>query len=586
MDNIQTLLCNLREDVCCPICSDTFTDPKQLTCLHSFCLQCLKRWHQTSQTTVGRQDSVICPTCRGLSTVPANGDLKDLPTSFYLNGLIDVLAIKDCNNTQVTCGNCDRKSSEASYCFQCCIFYCVECITAHNKIRNSKDHRALALKDFQDKDFEDLLKRPAFCSKQQHQNEELKYFCKTCETAVCQTCSFLEHSGHALVEHIEDEAKRQKNEIKTLIKTQRKNLQAKKEIVSQLNEDFANMIQQGIDLKANVQMFAEKLIGVIEAKKQNVLAAVENQTEKSLESLATQKRKIEDEIRMVESSLEKADKLLTQGANAEIIQLKKSLVAVFKEVVQTVPISCDPEGLLAVVFMENQKLSDTVQSEEIGSLEILQQTKTSQSIAEGKGLNEAFAVISRNLSSQGTSSRGHSPSPSGCRYVLLEQGSSLQSMLLVKPFQIKAVSLFGKQGSSVGMFDIPWGVAVSDSDEIAVTDRWNHRVQLFDSSGKYLRSFGRQGNKQGEFIHPTGICFDNNRNILVADSGNNRIQIFSGEGRYMGMFTGMFTRLAKPCGLSLDSNANVIVADSDNKVITIFSTDGELHNEDRLAGFV
>ena len=247
------------------------------------------------------------------------------------------------------------------------------------------------------------------------------------------------------------------------------------------------------------------------------------------------------------------------------------------------PISCGPEGLPAVVFMENQKLSDTVQSEEIVSLEILQQTKASQSIAEGKGLNEAFAgheaqftlttrnaqgkqcynkndvatveirdkrerecvaevrindntngiynisysprvqgrwsiivkengehvhgspfpllvkayeqaVISRNLSSQGKSSRGHPPSPSGCRYVLQEQGSSLQSMLVVKPFQIKGVSLFGKQGSSVGMFDIPWGVAVSYSDEIAVTDRWNHRAQIFDSTSKYLRSFGCQGN--------------------------------------------------------------------------------------------
>ena len=88
------------------------------------------------------------------------------------------------------------------------------------------------------------------------------------------------------------------------------------------------------------------------------------------------------------------------------------------------------------------------------------------------------AVVSRNLSSHGKSSRGHSAFPSGSHSVLLEQASSLQSMLLVKPFQIKAVSLFGKQGSSVAMFDIPWGVAVSDRDEIAVSDRWNHRVQL------------------------------------------------------------------------------------------------------------
>ena len=52
-------------------------------------------------------------------------------------------------------------------------------------MRSNKDHRVLALKDFQDKDYEDVLKRPAFCRKQEHTKEELKFFCKNCETAVC-----------------------------------------------------------------------------------------------------------------------------------------------------------------------------------------------------------------------------------------------------------------------------------------------------------------------------------------------------------------------------------------------------------------
>ena len=48
----------------------------------------------------------------------------------------------------------------------------------------------------------------------------------------------------------------------------------------------------------------------------------------------------------------------------------------------------DPEaGLLArFTFVENQKLLNTVNAEEIGSLEILHQTKPSQCIAKGKGL--------------------------------------------------------------------------------------------------------------------------------------------------------------------------------------------------------
>ena len=202
--DIQAFLSDLREEVSCPICSEIFTDPRHLPCLHSFCLHCLKRWHQTSQSTTNSQGMITCPTCRALSTVPESGDLNDLPTSFYQNGLIDVLAIRECNNTQVTCGNCGEKSSDVSYCFDCCIFYCEECATAHKKMRSNKHHRALALKEFNDKNYEDVLKRPSFCSKQRHQNEELKYYCKNCQMAVCQTCSSLEHSGHAL-EHIEDE---------------------------------------------------------------------------------------------------------------------------------------------------------------------------------------------------------------------------------------------------------------------------------------------------------------------------------------------------------------------------------------------
>ena len=664
----QAWLHNLREEVSCPVCSEIFTDPRHLPCLHSFCLACLKRWHQTSQGTTNRQDLITCPTCRAPTSVPESGDLNDLPTSFYQNGLIDVLAIKECNNTQVTCGNCGEKSFDSSYCFECCIFYCEDCVTAHKKMRSSKNHRVLALKEFNDKDYEDILKRPAFCPKQRHQNEELKYYCKNCKTAVCQTCSSVEHSGHAL-EHIEDEAERQKTVIRTLMKTQRQNLQLKKNIVSQLEESCVKVLQKSENTKTNIQLFVEKLKAVIDAKQERLFAAVENQTEKSLENLTKESSKIAENIKAMESSLEKADKLLSQGTNAEIIQLKKSLESISEYFVQIESDFLDPESFQSfesLDFVENENLLDTVNIEEIGILEIPQQTKASQSIAEGKGLNETLAgreaqfvlttktaegrqcynkrdrvmveirdergrecgtevrisdnkngqykisyslkeqgrysisikvngehvrgspfdllvkareqVVSfGNLSARVKNSVGHSPLPSASRFFSPEQEACSQAMS-VKPFQFKPVLSFGEKGSSVGMFNRPWGVAVSDTDEIAVTDYWNHRVQIFDSGGNYLRSFGRGGTNQGEFNCPLGICFDNNGNIFVADSSNHRIQIFSGEGKYRGMFGGkgsLDSQLSNPWGLSLDANGNIIVADSGNKLIKIFSTDGK-----------
>ena len=75
-----------------------------------------------------------------------------------MKNLLDTLAIKECNTSKVTCGNCDEKHEEKTYCFHCGKFWCKDCLNAHNILKENKEHRVLALKDFQDKDFEDVLK--------------------------------------------------------------------------------------------------------------------------------------------------------------------------------------------------------------------------------------------------------------------------------------------------------------------------------------------------------------------------------------------------------------------------------------------
>ena len=52
------------------------------------------------------------------------------------------------------------------------------------------------------------------------------------------------------------------------------------------------------------------------------------------------------------------------------------------------------------------------------------------------------------------------------------------------------------------MLSFPWGVAVNERNEIAVTDNDNNRLQVFSSDGTYLRSFGTKENKQGNFNFP------------------------------------------------------------------------------------
>ena len=613
--DLTTLFYNLREEVSCSVCSDLFTDPKHLSCLHSFCLKCLKGWYETC----GGGDAIRCPKCQTFSQVPASGDLKDLPTSFYLNGLIDVLAIKECSKTQVKCGNCDQKTSVASYCFQCCIFYCEECLIGHNIMRDKKEHRVLAVKEFQYKDYEDVLKRPVFCSRQGHQKKKLKLFCKECETAVCQTCVMLDHNGHKLT-LIEEEAENQRLEIKTVMETQRHNLDEKMNVVAQLDEDYAKVIQQSETLKGNVQKFADGLIKTIQAKMQNVIDAIENQTKKSLERLTAKRGEIQRQINVIESSLEEADKLLKRSTTAEVVQLKKTLQTIFQGVDETKPFVHDRSSLKAFVFVENQKMLDVVNGDEIGCLEEDNRTNAKESLAEGEGLKEGtvgrkaqFNLITRNAERKQGYDEGdrvtlefkdeqgqecvmelriddnkdgiynirYFPSVQGTIKLLVKvnaehiHGSPFA--VIVKPFQVKPVLCIGKEGLGAGTFQYPKQVAVNDRDEIVVADNGNHRVQLFNSKGAFLRSFGREGKNPGEFNFPHGIAINKYRSIFVAENGNHRIQILSWEGRHLRSFGGkgsLDSQLFSPRGLSLDSSGNIIVADTGNKLIKVFTPDG------------
>ena len=486
-------------------------------------------------------------------------------------------------------------------------------------MRDKKEHRVLAVKEFHDKDYKDVLKRPVFCSKEGHEKEELKYYCKECETALCQTCVTLDHGGHVL-KLIDEEAKNKTLEIKSILQTQREGLDAKLKVIAQLDEDRAKVIQQSEIATRDVQRFADGLIKTIQAKMQNIITTIENQTKKSLESLKAKRSEIQQQINVTESSVEEADKLLKRSTTAEVVQLKKSLQTIFQGLNQIEPFVYDPSSLETFVFVENQKMIDTVNSEEIGILEKLYPTKPRESLAEGEGLKEGtvarkaqFNLITKNAESKkwynkqdrvtveikdeqerecltevpihdnkdGTYKITYYPGNQGTFKLLVkvngEHISCSPFTVIFKPFQVKPVLSFGKKGSGDGMFKDPMGVAVSDRDEILVADNENNQVQVFDSNGTFLRCLGRKGENTREFNHPVGIAIDKGGNIFISEWNNHRVQIFSWEGRNLGSFGSqgsLDSQLTYPWGLSLDSTGNVIVADTGNKLIKIFTPDG------------
>ena len=111
--DIKPLLDNLHEEVPCSVCMTTFTEPKILPCLHTFCLHYSNGILRNS----GRHDIIACPECRREVQVPSSGNLNDLPKNLRINSFLDVRVTKECHNAGVKCANCDESSRHSSYCF-------------------------------------------------------------------------------------------------------------------------------------------------------------------------------------------------------------------------------------------------------------------------------------------------------------------------------------------------------------------------------------------------------------------------------------------------------------------------------------
>ena len=509
----------LHDEVCCSVCLLTFTDPKQLPCLHSFCLHCLNGLVRTSDFN---GPFLTCPQCNKRLKIPGSGSPSELPSNLRINSLLNILAIKECKTktaeVKVKCENCDKRSDKTSYCFQCYSFWCEECIIGHNIIRANKEHRTLALNDFQDQDIEDLLRRPAFCHEEYHEKEQMKFFCKDCEVAICNTCVLTLHDNHSKM--LVQEAKNaRKTKINSVIKSLNETAQDGRREAEKFDLKSAEIQMKVADVKGKVQTKVDQIIATIEARKQDILNAVRSQASISLEPLTKKKAEVENRVKKLDSAIEQTEFLMKQNFSTEILGFNETFHTILNE--DNTQANSDSEFIPLLSFSKNENLKSVLNSEGIGDL----------------------------------------------KTVLAKLNRTFRPLLS-----------FGQKGKSVGMLHFPWGVAVNNHDEIAVSECGNHRITIFSREGTFLKSFGRRGKSNGMFINPSGIAFDQNNNVFVVDSFNHRVQVFDRNGNFLRKFGeqgSLDHQLEHPNGLSINGSGDLIVSDSANKFIKIFSPNGK-----------
>ena len=121
----------------------------------------------------------------------------------------------------------------------------------------------------------------------------------------------------------------------------------------------------------------------------------------------------------------------------------------------------------------------------------------------------------------------------------------------------KLLLSWGEPGEGAGQFNLPHSLGVDGRNRVVVVDRENHRLQLFDTSGRFLESWS--GLRQ-----PMDLCIDSEDVIYVAEAYQ-RVSIWSPDGGLLarwgekGTAPGQFASFLH--GICLDSHGDLYVAD-------------------------
>lgn len=135
----------------CCICLKTFTDPRMLPCIHTFCPQCLQ--DMVDKSDKKPEDALPCPVCRKKFTIPEYG-IQHIQKNFFMASIIEVRnALNQSRMAGIPCDICKENTESpvgkiheaTNRCFVCQENICDSCCKMHKSFKVSKYHEILKI---------------------------------------------------------------------------------------------------------------------------------------------------------------------------------------------------------------------------------------------------------------------------------------------------------------------------------------------------------------------------------------------------------------------------------------------------------
>ena len=600
---------NLQKHVTCSICLDTYTNPKTIACLHTFCCHCLEGHARTS----ARNGKFRCPECQAEMTLPDANRFDKLPTSFHHNSLLSVLGVRQVGDgSEISCGICKKTSVEISYCFDCEKLMCSDCKNAHELFKNAafQGHEVTPVKKFQDKDYEAMLKRQSFCSQQYHEREPIRFYCTECEMCVCQICINTTHKAHG-VQPLEMAADSAKSEILTLAEMMRERITTCDASIRQIKEMEAEMEANAASSKREVSRAADQIVAKARELERNNITEIENTRLSSAEKFNSAKQQIQSFAKQFNQMVDFATEIVQINSCSDIIQNQKQIASRFKDLGKT-PIpplparsstmfvqTCNPSNLelgfttttdVDVNTSAVDGLNQEFQAGVEGTLVVRPRIHPKERVTEAVKTKIHVQVLMEpveKISSLDVFDQGDGryqvkfvAKVPGCLKVSVKiNNKELANSPFTVHVKVRRIHVVGELELVGKVPEGPWGIAVNSEGLIAISDARDRCILIYNAKGEYLRELGSYGENEGHFNTPFDTIFINDDEVLVADTNNHRIQQLNVKtGNFVKSFgkegtgTGEFNF---PVGVCMNDSGNIVVVDGGNNRVQVLAEDGK-----------
>ena len=598
--------------ITCGVCSKPYNDPRILSCLHSFCLQCLH--HEIEKS--GSQQMFQCPICEQNTSIPVGG-ASVLPQNLHLGFEVEVAGYmsKMTSNSDVACDQCAEGSSDPAvvFCCACHHFLCAFCLEHHKRNRIWSKHKIVGLdQEGARQQLHTTMKpRDRYCSQPNHEDNKLNFYCETCSLLVCRDCTTVTHKSHS-VKEISTVAKTQKMEISGA-------LEDAKEVVTKLTGaiDDDNRIIEQVEISKRTAFLAinqafEILQQRLEERKKTLLSELEAISLSKTTALTLQKEQFEKMVGDIGHYTDMASQILQTHTDHEIVALggliPTELQATLKRV-QTISLTPNQHSNISVsvktddLIRQLSKLGNifdfypspsscTWMSTSVAKVGTRYHVKVQSKTSKGEEYPHGGVEVKGEMRSKthngavvygevedhrdGTYTITLTPQTAGPHQLLITMdGQHVQNSpndLDVRPKHDYHTLCNAQQ---VIQCNMPLCVAIHDSGDIYVGS-YDDCIYVFDQTGQLKNTIGSSGSGDGQFFYPCGISIKGDV-LYVADSGNHRVQKLTSSGKFLHKFGQQGSGQGQfrwPVGVIIDSNNKLIVSDHNNHRIQIFNENG------------